>query len=979
MICPNCSHRNPADTLFCGRCGTAMKKPKRKRASATKTMKIPTTELVIGTEFAGRYQIIEDLGKGGMGHVYKVLDKEISEIVALKILNPGMLEDEEIVERFHNEIKLARRVSHKNVCGLYHLSKDENDTYYITMEYVSGEDLKNLIRRVGQLTIGKAVFVASQICEGLAEAHRLGVIHRDLKPQNIMIDRDGNVRIMDFGIARSLSSKGLTDPRAIIGTPDYMSPEQIEGKETDQRTDIYSLGVILYEMLTGQRPFEGKSLVAIALKQRTQSPVSPKRSNPHVPDSLCRAVLKCLEKKKEKRFEDVQALRDELAGIENAFHLATNVPMKGGKTRQITRVIKGRLRWQHVALAALILGGGFLLLNRALLLNSRSYDNYISMEVIGSGAARDWERPVGFVLNRALSASTKRFVFVQKDILTYKKMTKDADSIYRPAVLSITGELFPKAFGFEVILTARFRNTTHRRAFDCKGLMDFLTSRVDDMLIHLSGLSEGLVARPQSGTRIADICTSNIDSLDHFLKGEEAWDRLDSERAYYEYRTALENDPSFSLPHLRLVDVLIFRSDRAAARSHLEMALAQKDRLIELDLLRLRALKARLEAKPNEERQFLGKLTEEFPLKKEYHYEFAESYFHCGAAEEAIVHYHKALELDGRYGLAHNHLAYCYSWMGEHEKALKHFHAYQAIDPSANSYDSLATGHMFAGEHKEALSVIRKGIEVDPGLDYLYGNKARNLILQGRLAEGREAINRQAAVTTREFTKTNAGFWHAFVEFSKGDDAAAGRSLEPVLDTYRQTVYQDRIDEAPNLPSWLAGVLAVRGGDREKIRREIAWMEDKIARHSVSATNFFPILKFHIHLKLLAGILDQDPAQVYRCIEEGRQIRTKMGYWGSFFNLAYFYNLYADALLMGSGGTEHSRFLSEARALLEEAKSYNPRYAWTHLNLAKLFLELGETENCRSEHAQAKELLAASDPDYGLKRALDEIDARLAK
>ena len=125
------------------------------------------------------------------------------------------------------------------------------------MEYVSGEDLKCLIRRVGQLTIGKAVAIAKQICEGLAEAHRLGVIHRDLKPQNIMIDRDGHVRIMDFGIARSMAREGPDRSQAIVGTPDYMSPEQIEGKETDHRTDIYSLGVILYEMLTGRLPLKG--------------------------------------------------------------------------------------------------------------------------------------------------------------------------------------------------------------------------------------------------------------------------------------------------------------------------------------------------------------------------------------------------------------------------------------------------------------------------------------------------------------------------------------------------------------------------------------------------------------------------------------------------------------------------------------------------------------------------------------------------
>jgi len=152
--------------------------------------------------------------------------------------------------------KFARKITHKNVCRMFDLNEEEG-TPYITMEYVPGEDLKSSVRRMGQLTIGKAISVAKQICEGLAEAHRLGVVHRDLKPQNIMIDSEGNAHIMDFGIALSVETKGVTEAGVIIGTPDYMSPEQVEGKQADKRSDVYSVGVIIYEMVTGRVPFEG--------------------------------------------------------------------------------------------------------------------------------------------------------------------------------------------------------------------------------------------------------------------------------------------------------------------------------------------------------------------------------------------------------------------------------------------------------------------------------------------------------------------------------------------------------------------------------------------------------------------------------------------------------------------------------------------------------------------------------------------------
>jgi serine/threonine protein kinase len=233
----------------------------------TETLRAPIRELTTGSIFAGRYQVIEELGKGGMGKVYKVFDTKIKEKIALKLIKPDIASDRETIERFSNELRLARKVRHKNVCQMFDLGETEG-AYFITMEYVSGEDLKNMIRMSKGMSVGAAVDIAKQVCEGLAEAHRLGVVHRDLKPGNIMIDREGDVRIMDFGVARTLKEKGVTDAGVIIGTPEYMSPEQVEGEEIDQQADLYSLGIVLYEMVTGRRPFEGGTALSVALKQK---------------------------------------------------------------------------------------------------------------------------------------------------------------------------------------------------------------------------------------------------------------------------------------------------------------------------------------------------------------------------------------------------------------------------------------------------------------------------------------------------------------------------------------------------------------------------------------------------------------------------------------------------------------------------------------------------------------------------------------
>jgi Tol biopolymer transport system component/predicted Ser/Thr protein kinase len=286
---------------------------------------------------------MEELGYGGMGKVYKVFDKETDSKVALKLIRPEVAADKKTIERFRNELKVARDISHKHICRMYDLGR-EADNYFITMEYVSGEDLRGLIRRTKRLDIGTAISIAKQVCEGLAEAHRVGVVHRDLKPSNIMIDREGDAKIMDFGIARSLRTKGITGPGAVIGTPEYMSPEQVDGKEADQRADLYSLSIILYEMVTGTVPFEGETAFAVGLKQKSQPPENPKKLNPQIPDDLSRLILRGLEKDKEKRYQSAIEVLSELTRIEQGLPTTEKiVPKRKPLTsREIT--VKFRLK-----------------------------------------------------------------------------------------------------------------------------------------------------------------------------------------------------------------------------------------------------------------------------------------------------------------------------------------------------------------------------------------------------------------------------------------------------------------------------------------------------------------------------------------------------------------------------------------------------------------------------------------------------------
>jgi len=360
MKCPQCQTENPPDSSFCRKCATPLPSAVELGLTQTKTMIMPPTELERGTTFAERYEVIEELGKGGMGKVYKVFDKKIKEVVALKLVRPEISTDKKTIERFNNELRLARKISHRHVCRMYDLG-EEGASHFITMEYVPGEDLKRFIKRSGQLTVGKAVSIAEQICEGLAEAHHLGVIHRDLKPQNIMIDSEGNTRIMDFGIARFLEGEGVTTQGVLIGTPDYMSPEQAEMEGVDQRSDIYALGVILFEMVTGRVPFEGKTPLSIAMKHKSEPPPDPRNLNVQVTDGLSQVILKCMEKEKHNRYQSAEELLADLKNIEEGLPTTEKIipPAKPRPqtSKEITVIFDTKKHLVRVAALIIILIG----------------------------------------------------------------------------------------------------------------------------------------------------------------------------------------------------------------------------------------------------------------------------------------------------------------------------------------------------------------------------------------------------------------------------------------------------------------------------------------------------------------------------------------------------------------------------------------------------------------------------------------------
>ena len=346
VTCPNCRTENPSGSRFCHNCASPLQE------TLTKTVRSPTFEITRGDLFAGRYEIIEELGQGGMGKVFKAFDRTINEVVAVKLIRPEISVNDKAIERFKNELKVARKITHRNVCRMHDLGV-EGFFSYITMEYVPGEDLKRFIRRAGTLSPGKAIHIAKQVVEGLAEAHRLGVIHRDLKPQNIMIDQDGNAKIMDFGIARFADTERLTGSGVMIGTPEYMSPEQVDLREVDKRADIYSLGVVIYEMVSGRVPFEGETALSIAMKHKTEKARDVRELNVQVSPGFAAIISKCLAKAPGDRYQTGEELLADLDGVEKELSTAERVVTK--KKPLGTKEISVRFELRKLIVPAAIL------------------------------------------------------------------------------------------------------------------------------------------------------------------------------------------------------------------------------------------------------------------------------------------------------------------------------------------------------------------------------------------------------------------------------------------------------------------------------------------------------------------------------------------------------------------------------------------------------------------------------------------------
>jgi len=757
-LCPSCRTENSETANYCSNCAAALRKTDKGTGTkgtghpATRTYESHSWDLDTGTVFGGRYQIIEHLGRGGMGRVYRALDTKTREEVAIKLIRPDIAEDRRTLDRFVNEIKLAHKISHRNIGKMFHLGEDLG-LHYITMEYVPGEDLKSFIRRSRRLDIATTVAIAKQVCGGLSEAHDAGIVHRDLKPSNIMIDKEGNAKILDFGIARALGTQGVTAEGSVIGTPEYMSPEQVEGRESDQRSDIYSFGVILFEMVTGRLPFAADTPFVVAFKQQSEKPPKPGDLNPQTPPQLSSIILRCLEKDSAKRYQTVEEVCRDLGQVEETIQTS---PVTAPWTRPSTR--KTALRalvpvfpWRKAVIPFIAFLGlmSMGVVIKEILPKAKGAVRTVAVagfeNLTGDPSYEFLKKAIPNLLITSLEQS--RYL----EVVSWERLNDLAGGEGSDIATSADREHWfeiCRREGVDAIIMGSFTKADNLFATDAKiydvgtknlirstgsrgeGVGSILRTQIDELSREISrgvGLSERDAAK--GSKPIAEVTTASLEAYELFLKGQEDFDRFYFEDARSFFEKAVERDPKFALAHYYLARVYSHLAQEPQAIEAIDKfkSLSKSSPGKGKDALYIAALSAYMEKDIGGYVKGLERVIKADPHDKRAHADLAAYYRNTNKYPEAVAEFEKALAIDPSFGYALNLLAYTYGAMGETEKAIKTFELYAASHPGdANPIDSMGDLYFSLGKFDLARAKYQKALAIKPGfastwkLAYLY-------------------------------------------------------------------------------------------------------------------------------------------------------------------------------------------------------------------------------------------------------------------
>jgi len=802
MKCPSCGRENPESAVRCSQCRTALHnsiddrtmdspgqsgmmhddtKPSLAQTDFKDTMvRTPSGHspshsqssggsggrsrvLEPGDELGPRFRVDELLGEGGMGRVYKATDRDLGRVVAIKVLLSELTNDPQVILRFKHELLLASRISHKNILRIHDLSEADG-VKFITMAYVAGQDLNQVLKKDHPLALERCLKIARQLCEALSAAHAEGVMHRDFKPHNVLVGSNDHVYVSDFGLATSFETAkmGMTRSGAFVGTPKYMSPEQVEGGKVDHRSDLYSLGLVIYEMATGEVPFAGESTWQVMYQRVKEKPKDPKLVNPILPDWMVRIILHCLEKNQDDRYQsadEIIADIDAHRSPSSHSHSRSHAPSRSVVLPITPRAAKwtGSLIGIFVLLVIIffalpytrnwVFRGTTTGTGASPALPPLSAGKYVAIlpfRVLGNDDSLNY---VADGLGEALTAK----LFQVNDVRITSTTAAQKLNEQKTPLPQIAKELgvnmivhgLVQGSGKQLRISVKLENMENNQlqwSQEFGGMTGDLLTLEDQIY---GKLVEALQLRATPGElSVAGAHpTENVAAYDIYLRGRQALrgqqDPRNIQTAVDLFEQAIKMDSGFALAYAGLSDasMLMYRENKNRLWSERGIAAAKQaatlnDKLPEVHFSLGGAYSAT--GQSTEAIAELKKALALSPNSDEAYRRLGNAYADIGQKDQAIQALQKAAELNPYYWVNLNALGTAYFEFGDYDKALKQYQSVTQLEPdNAAGYDNVGSVYSRMGKYEESIPAYQKALQLQPyaatysnlGTSYFYLKK----------------------------------------------------------------------------------------------------------------------------------------------------------------------------------------------------------------------------------------------------------------
>ena len=733
-----------------------------------------------GTLLGARYQILKVLGEGGMGAVYQARDQELDRIIALKVIRPELAGNPAILQRFKQELILARNITHKNVVRIFDLGEADG-IKFITMEYIEGEDLRTILKREGKFTPKDAVRVIEQVCRALEVAHSEGVIHRDLKPQNIMRDPQGRIVVMDFGLARSLDSSGMTQTGALVGTLEYMSPEQALGNELDQRSDLFTLGLIFYELLSGKTPYKAETALASLMKRTQERAVPVSQIDNSVPKALSNIVARCLERDPQMRYHNAPEILAQLEAWDAnpsiaPSRLASMAPTPS-RVLQISLAVPRRRSWIWAAgIAMLLIVVLAVPATRNLIFHGKTkiestsgipeltkgkYLAVLPFRVVGDRQVLQY---VADGLEEALSA--KLFQLQEVHLTSSSAAEKFADS-NEPV------DKIGKALGANLILQGMVQGTSDKLRIilslrnvatgervwgqEFSGIPQDLLTLEDEAY---TALSSALELRPsnEEQARVGSHPTENVTAYDLYLRGRDLLhgNRApeETQRAVRYFQSALNEDKNFALAYTGVADASLrmYKDTKDPMWAEKALFAAQQAAQLNPNLAEVHLSLGSVYSATGKVNEAIGEIKRALtlaPNSDDAYRRLGDAYKVGGRKQEALAAYQSAASANPYYWANHNNLGGAYFRFGDTDKALAEYQRVTELSPdNAAGYVNIGAVYFRQGKYADCIAPFQKALEIQQDPD-VYSNLGTAYFFLKRYDESVKMLEKAVALSPK--------------------------------------------------------------------------------------------------------------------------------------------------------------------------------------------------------------------------------------